>query len=139
MKENKTRPTGASVKDFLNSVEHPQRRTDGLALLKIMSEVTGEAPSMWGSSIVGFGSYHYKYESGREGDMPKIGFSPRKQNLTIYIMLGFDQYNELLKRLGRHKLGKSCLYINKLEDVDEKVLREIIKKSHKHMSSRVRM
>ena len=133
MSEPKTRPTDASVEDFLKAVEHPQRREDGFELLKIMKELTNEEPTMWGPSIIGFGSYHYKYESGREGDMPLTGFSPRKRSLTVYIMSGFEEYNDLLDMLGKHKIGKSCLYINKLADVDKKVLKKIIKKSLKRI------
>jgi len=134
MAENKTKPTDASVEDFLSAVEHQQRREDGFELLELMKEVTNEDPVMWGPSIVGFGSYHYKYESGREGDMPKTGFSPRKQSLTVYIMSGFEKYTALLDKLGKHKLGKSCLYINKLADVDKNILREIIRKSIKDLA-----
>ncbi len=133
MSENKTRPTDQDVIDFLHSVEHKTRREDGLALLELMKEVTGEDPVMWGSSIVGFGSYHYRYESGREGDMPLVGFSPRKQSMTLYIMPGFDDYEEILANLGKHKIGKSCLYVNKLADVDEKVLRSLVRRSYEHM------
>lgn len=135
MSENKTRPTDQSVLDFLNSVEHKTRRADGLALLEMMEEVTGEEAVLWGSSIVGFGSYHYQYESGREGDMPLVGFSPRKQSMTVYIMPGFDDYEAQLDELGKHKTGKSCLYINKLADVDEGVLRQLIASSYAHMKS----
>ena len=133
MSENKTRPTDQDVNDFLNSVEHKTRREDGFTLLHMMEEITGEMAAMWGTSIVGFGSYHYKYESGREGDMPLIGFSPRKQSMTLYIMPGFDEYEDMLAELGKHKTGKSCLYVNKLADVDEGVLRDLIKSSYEHM------
>ncbi len=129
MSDLKTKPTNASVDEFLNSVEHPQRREDGFELLRMMKEITKEEPTMWGPSIVGFGSYHYKYESGREGEMPITGFSPRKKSLTVYIMSGFEKYQHLLEKLGKHKTGKSCLYINKLEDVDRVVLKDIIRKS----------
>ena len=129
MSENKTRPTDVKVEDFLNAVEHPTRKQDGFELLKIMKKITKEKPVMWGPSIVGFGSYHYKYATGREGDMPRTGFSPRKGNLTIYIMPGFEEYGDLLEKLGKHKLGKSCLYINKLADVDIDVLKQIIERS----------
>jgi hypothetical protein len=129
MSDLKTKPTNASVDEFLNAVEHPQRREDGFELLRMMKEITKEEPTMWGPSIVGFGSYHYKYESGREGEMPITGFSPRKKSLTVYIMSGFEKYQHLLEKLGKHKTGKSCLYINKLEDVDWVVLKEIIRKS----------
>lgn len=135
MAENKTRPTDQDVLDFLESVEHKTRREDGLRLLEIMQEETGEDAVMWGSSIVGFGSYHYTYESGREGDMPLVGFSPRKQSMTLYIMPGFDDYDEMLDDLGKHKTGKSCLYVNKLADVDEGVLRRLIKESYEHMKA----
>ena len=102
-------------------------------ILKILEEVTGENAQMWGDSIVGFGSYHYKYESGREGDWFVTGFSPRKQNLTLYIMSGFDEYDQLLSKLGKHTTGKACLYIKKIEDVDVDVLKELVQKSVKHM------
>ena len=133
MNESKTRPTDVKAEDFLEAVEHPTRKRDGFELLRIMKEVTKKKPVMWGPSIVGFGSYHYKYESGREGDMPLTGFSPRKQSLTVYIMPGFDEYEDLLSRLGKHKVGKSCLYINKLADVDISVLKELIAKSVEKM------
>lgn len=129
MTEPKTRPTDASVQEFLGGVDNDRRREDGFALLEMMREVTGEEPKMWGPSIVGFGSYHYKYESGREGDTIVAGFSPRKQNLTLYLMGGLDEYGELLGRLGKHKTGKGCLYINKLQDVDLNTLRELIRQS----------
>ena len=129
MAENKTQKTGASVEDFINSVEIKRRREDGFALLKIMKEVTGEEAEMWGPSIIGFGDYHYKYESGREGDIFLAGFSPRKQSLSLYIMAGFEEYDSLLGALGKHRKGASCLYINKLADVDMEVLRELIEKS----------
>lgn len=133
--ELKTRLNDGDVLDFLNSIEHEKRREDGLRLLDIFSEVTQEDPKMWGKSIVGFGTYHYKYESGQEGDWMAVAFSPRKQNLSLYIMPGVERYNELLDKLGKHKIGKSCLYINKLEDVNEKVLREIIRHSY-HLMTR---
>ena len=129
----KTQKNDASVEDFLNTVEHQGKREDSFALLEMMKDVIGAEPSMWGSSIIGFGSYHYKYASGRENDWFLAGFSPRKQNLTLYIMSGFDQYDGLLSKLGKHKTGKSCLYINKLADVDQDVLRELIRQSVEHM------
>ena len=129
----KTTPNDSSVKDFLNSVENDKRRQDGLEVLKMIEEETNLEPQMWGDSIVGFGRYRYKYASGREGEWMLIGFSPRKQNLTLYIMDGFDEYDTLLGKLGRHKTGKSCLYINKLEDVDQDVLKQLIKNSVEHM------
>ena len=133
MTELKTKPNDKDVLKFLKSVENQRRREDSLEMLKIMQEVTQEEPIMWGDSIVGFGSYHYKYKSGREADWLATGFSPRKQALTVYIMDGFDKYEELLKTLGKHKTGKSCLYINKLDDVDISVLKELIKESMKYV------
>jgi hypothetical protein len=131
----KTQKTGASVEDFLNAVENERRRSDGFRVLEIMRQLSGEEPAMWGPSIVGFGSYTYKYASGRSGDWPVVGFSPRKRNLTLYIMDGFEGYEELLARLGKHKTGKACLYINKLADVDEEVLRELIVQSIAHVKA----
>jgi hypothetical protein len=133
MAENKTRQTDASVAEFLGSVAEDRKRRDSQVILEMMREESGEQPRMWGESIVGFGSYHYKYESGREGDMPIIGFSPRKQNLTLYLVPGFDAYGSLLERLGKHTTGKVCLYIKKLEDVDLDVLRELVRLSVEHM------
>ncbi|WP_298496125.1 DUF1801 domain-containing protein [uncultured Maritimibacter sp.] len=127
MTENKTRPTGASVEDFLAAAEPERRREDALALDGLFREVTGWAPRLWGPSIVGYGSYHYRYETGREGDFLATGFSPRKANLVVYIMPGYQDYSALLEDLGKHKLGKSCLYINRLSDVDEAVLRRLIR------------
>ena len=129
MPQNKTVPTNASVADFLAAVPNPRRREDGQALLEMMREITGIEPQMWGPSIIGFGSYHYKYESGREGDMPIIGFSPRSRSLSLYITDGFNDYDELLSQLGKHRKGASCLYINKLADVDTAILRELITRS----------
>jgi len=129
MATQKTRETAASVEEFLNGIENRTRREDGLAMLDLMREVTGEEARMWGGSIVGFGSYHYFYESGREGDAMLTGFSPRKQNLAIYVMPGFSAYDSLLDKLGKHKTGKSCLYINKLADVDLKVLKTLVRRS----------
>lgn len=133
MTENKTRPTGETVTDFLNRVENQRRREDAFELKTLMEEISGDEATMWGSSIIGFGSYHYKYESGREGDAMRVGFSPRKANLVCYIMLGFSDYQGLLDRLGKFKTGKSCLYINKLDDIDRDVLRELIEKSLEDM------
>ena len=133
MAELKTKKTAASVKDFLNSVPEERKRKDSFALLKLMQEISDAKPAMWGPSIVGFGSYHYKYASGREADWPLAGFSPRKQDLTIYITAGFDGYGELLGKLGKHKTGKACLYINRLEDVDLSTLKELVRRSVEHM------
>ncbi|MBI5350392.1 MAG: DUF1801 domain-containing protein [Chloroflexi bacterium] len=133
MAELKTKLNKASVEKFLNGIKDETKRKDAFAILKLMQKVTKEKPKMWGSSIVGFGSYHYKYASGREGDWMLIGFSPRVQRLTLYIMPGFERYDALLKKLGKHKTGKSCLYINALEDVDAKVLEKLIEESVKVM------
>lgn len=133
MNELKTKPTNKSVEEFLKKVEHPTKREDSFKILELMKEVTQEQPVMWGDSIVGFGSYHYKYASGREGDWPIVGFSPRKQNLTVYIMPGFDRYEEILENLGKFKIGKSCLYINKLKDVNMVSLKELVSESVKYM------
>ncbi|MCZ6529489.1 MAG: DUF1801 domain-containing protein [Chloroflexi bacterium] len=130
----KTQKNEASVEGFLNRVENEKRREDSFVVLDLMKEVTGEKPVMWGTSIVGFGSYHYKYASGREGDWFVVGFSPRKQSMTLYIVDGFGNYDLLLRDLGKYKTGKSCLYINKLEDVDHKVLRELVKQSVESVS-----
>jgi hypothetical protein len=135
MAELKTQKTDGSVEAFLNAVENEPKRTDSFRVLAIMRAITGEEPAMWGPSIVGFGSYHYTYTSGREGDWPVVGFSPRKRNLTLYIMDGFDTYDALLARLGKHKTGKSCLYINKLADVDLNVLRDLITQSVAHVQA----
>lgn len=126
MSENKTQKTDASVIDFLNSIPDEKKRQDCLTVFEIMRQITGLEPKMWGASIVGFGDVHYKYASGREGDWFKVGFSPRKQNLTLYIMDGFPRYQSLLAQLGKHKTGVSCLYINKLADVKLDILREMI-------------
>jgi hypothetical protein len=131
MSENKTQKTDASVIDFLNSIPDEKKRQDCLIVFEMMSQVTGLEPKMWGASIVGFGDVHYKYASGREGDWFKVGFSPRKQNLTLYIMDGFPKYQSLLAELGKHKTGVSCLYINKLADVNLDILREMITQSIK--------
>lgn len=130
MAEMKTTKNKASVAQFLGGIEDDDKRKDAKAVNKLMREVTGKKPAMWGTSIVGFGSYDYKYASGREGTFFRVGFSPRKQNLTLYIMDGFSGYKSLLKKLGKHKTGKSCLYIKKLDDVDIDVLREMVKRSY---------
>lgn len=135
MAELKTRPTTESVSTFLNKVADKTRREDCFAVLEMMRDVTKEEPTMWGRSIVGFGRYRYKYESGREGEWPITGFSPRKGDLTLYIVPGFEIAPDLMKRLGKYKTGKSCLYIRKLADVDRKVLKQLIEKSVKKMSA----
>ena len=134
MAELKTKPTEVSVDDFLKGVEHPRRAEDARTLLALMRRITGKRPKMWGPSIVGFGSYRYKYASGREGEWFLTGFAPRKRNLTLYIMAGFENYDSLLADLGKYKTGKSCLYINKLEDVDIPTLRELIRQSVTHLA-----
>lgn len=126
MAEIKTRPTGVAVDEFLEAVPDPQRRADGKALREMFERITGEPATMWGPSIVGFGSYHYKYDSGHEGDMARIGFSPRKAELVLYVLTEAGDQDELLARLGKHKTGKCCLYIKKLSAVDEAVLEELI-------------
>jgi hypothetical protein len=125
----KTTKNDASVDAFLESIEDPKKREDARRVMALMEEITGEKPKMWGTSIVGFGERHYKYESGREGDMPMTGFSPRKANLTLYIVGGFVQHEALLQQLGKHKLGKGCLYIKRLSDVNMKTLDQIIRAS----------
>lgn len=131
--EIKTKLNDASVTDFLNSVTDEGKRNDAFEILKLMKQVTKAEPKMWGTSIVGFGSYHYKGAGGREGDWMLTGFSPRKQALTVYLNHGFDAHKDLLQKLGKYKTGMGCLYINKLEDVDRKVLKELVTASVKRM------
>ena len=134
MAELKTKKNNASVSKFIESVAHEGRRKDAKELLKIFKEVTKKKPAMWGTSIIGFGQYHYKStRSKQEGDWPLTGFSPRKANLTLYVMSGFKEMDDLLKDLGKHKKSVGCLYINKLEDVNITVLKKIIRKSVAHM------
>jgi hypothetical protein len=127
MAEIKTKATGVSVDDFIDAVPNPQRREDGKKVRAMMERITGEPARMWGPTIVGFGSYHYKYESGHEGDMCRLGFSPRKAELVLYVLTenGAPEEKALLARLGKHRTGKCCLYIRKLSDVDETVLEEL--------------
>lgn len=130
MAELKTKVNDSSVEDFINAVPDETKRQDSLKLLKLFTKITGEKAKMWGTSIIGFGQYHYKSErSSQEGDWPLTGFSPRKQNLTLYMMLGFADYTDSLTKLGKHKTSVGCLYIKKLEDVDPAVLEKLIKKS----------
>lgn len=129
MSELKTQPNDASVVAFLGKVENETKRKDAFAIHEMMKSVTGTEPIMYGSSIVGYGSYHYKYKSGKEGDWFLCGFSPRKQNLSLYIMSGFSHYESLLSQLGKHKTSKACLYINKLVDVNPDILKELITSS----------
>jgi hypothetical protein len=134
MTENKTQPTGQPVADFLDGVADPQRRADCQAVLKMMKKASDREPVMWGAAIVGFGAYRYTYASGRSGDWPVIGFSPRKNDLTLYIMPGFDHYAELMAKLGKHKTGKSCLYLKRLADVDLPTLQMLMDESVKAMA-----
>lgn len=129
MAELKTKLTRASVDKFLKTVKDAQTRADCYQILDMMRKATKAEPRMWGTSIIGFGDYHYKYESGREADWFRMGFSPRKQNITLYSMGGFQRNETLLRQLGKHSLGKGCLYIKKLEEVDIKVLKELIAES----------
>jgi hypothetical protein len=133
MAELKTQPNDQNVEDFLNSVADGTKRRDSFTILELLKQITGSEPVMWGDSIIGFGSYHYKYAIGREADWFLTGFSPRKRSLTLYIMSGFEGYDKLLGKLGKYSTGKSCLYIKVLEDVDQDVLRELVSKSVKHM------
>lgn len=133
MAELKTKQTGQSAEAFLNEIADEKKRQDCFTVLELMKQVTQAEPKMWGGSIVGFGNYHYKYESGREGDWFLTGFSPRKQNLTLYIMAGFARYDELMKKLGKYKTGQSCLYVKKLDDINLEVLKELIEQSVEHM------
>jgi hypothetical protein len=134
MAEIKTKVNKKSPRTFIAKVKNEQRKKDALALLKIFKKATGLTPKMWGDSIIGYGSYHYKSErSSQEGDWPLTGFSPRKRNMSIYIMPGFGKYKSLLKKIGKYKNSVSCLYINKLSDIDTKILEAIIKDSVKEM------
>ena len=133
MAELKTKPTEASVREFLNQVPDEERRNDCFTIAKLMEEATGAKPKMWGASIVGFGTFHYKYASGREGDWLVTGFSPRKNDLTLYMMMGFEQHRDLMAKLGKHKTGKSCLYIKRLDDIHLPTLKKLIKQSIKQL------
>ena len=133
MADNKTRPTGASVTAFMAAISDPGMRADANKLAAMMRRATGKRARMWGPSIVGYGSYHYRYASGREGEFMITGFSPRKQALTIYVMPGFSRFDTLMSKLGKYKTGKSCLYIRRLTDVDETVLEKIIEESVAYM------
>jgi hypothetical protein len=132
--ELKTKPTDESVEKFLNAISDAEKRQDCFTIAKIMQEITGSKPKMWGASIVGFGTYHYKYASGREGDWMLTGFAPRKQDLTLYVMEGFEKHGDLRKQLGKHRVGRSCLYIKRLSDIHLPTLKKLIQASVKHMS-----
>ncbi|MCB0638167.1 MAG: DUF1801 domain-containing protein [Lewinella sp.] len=129
MSDLKTKPTGEDVQAFLATIDNEQKRQDAEALMEIMGRLTGAEARLWGPSIIGFGDYHYRYESGREGDWFLVGFSPRKANLTLYIMSGFSRYEELMGQLGKFKTGKSCLYVKKLADINQAVLEALINAS----------
>ena len=135
MAENKTAPTDVPVEAFLASVEHPVRRQDGEAVVELMRDITGQEPVMWGPSIIGFGSYHYKYASGHEGDAAAVGFSPRKGNLALYGLTYAPESASLLERLGKHKTGAACLYVNKLADIDLDVLKELIELGYRTITT----
>ena len=133
MAANKTQPSKASVTEFVNAIEPAEKRADARKIAAMMRRATGKRAKMWGPSIVGYGTYHYKYASGREGDFIVTGYAPRKQALTVYIMAGFSRYGALMKKLGKYKTGKSCLYIKRLADVDEAILEKLINESVKYM------
>jgi hypothetical protein len=126
MAQNKTRPAATSVADFIAAIPDPQKREDATTLAAILERLSGEQPCMWGTSIIGFGTYHYVYDSGREGDAARVGFSPRAKELVVYLVDGYEERADLLARLGKHRIGKSCLYIKKLGDVDTGVLEELV-------------
>lgn len=138
MAELKTKQTGASVEDFLNTIKDEETRQDCFEIAKMMKQVTRAEPKMWGTSIVGFGSRHLKYASGRELDWMLTGFSPRKANITLYILGGFEKQADLLKKLGKYTTGKGCLYIKKLKDIDAKVLKELVRESVQSMKESVK-
>jgi hypothetical protein len=136
MAELKTKLNDASVEKFLKAVEDKEKRELSYKILELMKKITKEEPKMWGNSIIGFGTYHYKYKSGQEGDWMQVGFSPRKQAVTLYIMSGFSKYGNLMNKLGKYKIGRSCLYIKKEEDIDFKVLKELIAQSVKYIRNK---
>ena len=134
MAELKTKPTDQSPEAFLNGLADENKRRDAFTILELMRKVTRAEPKMWGASIIGFGVYHYKYASGREGDWPLVGFSPRKQDLTLYLMYGFEQHGDLMAKLGKYKTGKACLYIRRLSDVDLLTLETLIRRSFEQIT-----
>ena len=138
MAELKTKATNASVSAFLKRIDDPQRRQDAVAVTDMMRKVTGQEPKMWGTSIVGFGSYHYKYPSGQEADWPITAFSPRKQDLTLYLTPGYQENVELMEKLGKHRTGVSCLYLKRLSDVHEPTLKKLIRDSVKRLRKLVK-
>lgn len=133
MAKNKTTETAYPVTDFINTIENEAKRNDAFELLKIMQEMTGFEPKMWGASIIGFGSYHYKYDSGHEGDAPLAGFSPRKDAISLYLSSSFENKEQLLSKFGKHKAGKGCIYIKKLTDIDLEILKIMISASVKEI------
>ncbi len=135
MSELKTQRTTQSVDEYLLTIPDEQKRRDCITLVDLMQEATGSEPVVWSSSIVGFGTYRYSYASGHSGEWLLTGFAPRKQNITLYIMAGFEQYDDLMQRLGKHKTGKSCLYIKRLADVDLALLKQLVVESTKHMAA----
>jgi hypothetical protein len=135
--EQKTKENSASVTEFLNGIENEQKRNDCFEILQLMQQVTQHEPKMWGPSIVGFGSYHYKYASGHEGDSPLMGFSPRKQSITLYITTYYERFSRLLEKLGKHSTSKACLYIKRLSEVDRAVLKELMVEGLKTTKSQV--
>lgn len=136
MAELKTKQNDESVSAFLNKIENAQKREDCLEIARMMTEATKQPAKMWGGSIVGFGSYHYKYDSGHEGDSCKVGFSPRKANIVLYIGANSEKNKDLLPKLGKHKVSGSCLHINKLADIDKGVLQTMIKETYKLMTEK---
>jgi len=136
MAEIKTKPTAVSLDKFIKAVPDEQKRTDSYILIDMMKKITKADPKMWGPSIIGFGTYHYKYASGHEGDMPVTAFSPRKDAISIYIMGSLPQNKELFRKLGKHKMGKSCLYVKRLSDVDIKVLKQLITESYNYIKNK---
>lgn len=129
MAKNKTQPTSVSVTDFINSVPDEGKRKDSFHLLELMRDMTGHEPVMWGSSIIGFGKYHYRYDSGHEGDAPLLGFSPRKAAISLYVFTGLEAHEGLLERLGKFKRGKACIYVKKMADVDEESLKRLMRET----------
>ncbi len=129
MSELKTKPTDKNVEEFLNTIENESKRKDCFSLLALMKDFSGEEPELWGDGMIGFGRYTYKYASGRTGEWPPLGFAPRKQNITLYLMCYLEKHADTLKRLGKYKTGKGCLYINHLDDIDQKVLIELMQEA----------
>lgn len=136
MAKNKTTPTSSSVTDFINAVDDEQKRKDSFDLVELMRSISGNEPKMWGPSIIGFGSYHYKYASRHEGDAPLIGFSPRKAAISLYVFTGLDQHKHLLNSLGKFKMGKACIYVKRLSDIDQSQLKALMKETIAYLQSK---